>query len=117
METRPCFLHGSGLSAVFPTPQHGEALLAGIVPDVARGAGLLLAEGIRLLELRGVLHKLIGRRLRLVVFACQLAISLRESSSFISRFKLRSSAARSVSEHVATTRMVIAESVSSTTPL
>lgn len=49
METRPCFLHGSGLSAVFPTPQHGEALLAGIVPDVARGAGLLLAEGIRLL--------------------------------------------------------------------
>ena len=39
---------------------------------MARGAGLLLAEGIRLLELRSVLHKLIGRRLRLVVFAGQL---------------------------------------------
>ena len=68
----PAFSTVPGLSAVFPTPQHGEALLAGVVPDVARGAGLLLAEGIRLLELRGVLHKLIGRRLRLVVLAGQL---------------------------------------------
>ena len=55
----PAFSTVPGLSAVFPTPQHGEALLAGVVPDVARGAGLLLAEGIRLLELRGVLWALL----------------------------------------------------------